>query len=508
MRTLVIISAFFVMFASHQINAQIVTGKILDSQSDPIPDVTITLQNTMKSTVTDQNGNFRIERTSAVMPTSKGISGLEVKNMGNTFHITTSSGTEPKIRLIDTKGRQIHFNRSNVSPNCIAVSLGKSNRKAAGLLFMEIEYGTKNRKTVFPVMNGFKFPDRMIDMRNKSNNVTIAALSSECSDTLVCTKSGLLTKRVPINTCDNSETTLYMYSEDIHVTSDNYPVIDGSTSTQPVGIVLASTLLGTSYGYQGQLDGSKQMAAHSTSNPALADSINNHIVSHNKTHGAHMNVIDGTAKLGMVARMPSEDELTHADSLGVELEITPFALDAFTFLVHSKNPVKNISLEDIRSIYTGSITNWNELGGHDLNIRPYQRNRNSGSQEMMMSMVMGDLEMIDSPNMIMQGMMGPYNALEHDTAGIGYTVYFYGLNMSPDFLIDFCSVDDVFPDYETIQNRQYPLWSDVYLINRTDLDRTSLAAHIRDFILAPQGQQVVKTTGYVPVDETGIEQDQ
>jgi phosphate transport system substrate-binding protein len=189
----------------------------------------------------------------------------------------------------------------------------------------------------------------------------------------------------------------------------------------------------------------------------------------------------------------------------VSLTIQSCATDAFVFLLSRKNPVDNITFENIRSIYTGAITNWEKLGGLNQVIRPYQRERNSGSQEMMLSMVMKELTIIDAPDMIKLAMTGPYNALLKDSAGIGYTVYFYGKNMAPQNVVKFCSIDGVFPDYNTILSRKYCLWSDVYMISRTDLSQTHSAAYLRDYILSPAGQTLIKSCGYVPVDQTGIQ---
>jgi len=318
-------------------------------------------------------------------------------------------------------------------------------------------------------------------------------------DTLECTKNGFLRKRVKIDFSKDSIMTLYMYPETRQITSAAYPVIDGSTSTQPVGIVLASMVLGATYGYTDNVDGSKKMIAFSTANPLLADSINSQIVKHNSTHDAYVNVIRGSAQLGLIARAPSEDEIRLADSLNVTIEAIPFALDAFVFLVNRNNPVENITLDNIRKIYSGSVTDWTTLGGNDQKIKPYQRERNSGSQEMMVSLVMKDLPLIDSPDMVVYGMMGPFNILNTDVAGIGYTVFFYGKNMAPVQYVRYLSIDGVAATTENIHNHIYPLWAHVYLVNRTDMDPGSNAAYLRELILAPQGQEMIARCGYVPV---------
>ncbi|MCL2116994.1 MAG: substrate-binding domain-containing protein [Planctomycetaceae bacterium] len=90
----------------------------------------------------------------------------------------------------------------------------------------------------------------------------------------------------------------------------------------------------------------------------------------------------------LVARKPSEDELKAAREAEVELDVRPIALDAFVFLVNRTNPVESLTLEEIRSIYANpGPTNWKSYGGPDQVITPYERNRNSGSRELMDEMV-------------------------------------------------------------------------------------------------------------------------
>jgi phosphate transport system substrate-binding protein len=197
--------------------------------------------------------------------------------------------------------------------------------------------------------------------------------------------------------------------------------------------------------------------------------------------------------------LPSQDELELADSLGVVLDPQPVAFDAFVFILNVANPVDTLTLQNVKDIYTGSLTNWSSAGGRDEEIHPYQRDPNSGSQELMLTMVMSDLEMIDAPDMVLLGMMGPINRLPTDSLGIAYTVYFFKKFMAPNDKIKMCAIDGIMPDYETIQAKQYPLWNQVYVGIRADQDPKSAPYHMREWLVAREGQEVVKESGYVPV---------
>ena len=131
----------------------------------------------------------------------------------------------------------------------------------------------------------------------------------------------------------------------------------------------------------------------------------------------------GKCDIIIASRDISRNEKAAAESLGVELETAPLAIDALVFIVNPKNPVKNLTTDQVRKIYTGEITNWKEVGGVDHAITPYIRDADSGSQEKMETLVMNGLNMIDGtymPEIIGSQMASPYLQLEHDEYGIGY----------------------------------------------------------------------------------------
>jgi ABC-type phosphate transport system substrate-binding protein len=470
-------------------------GHVLDMHSHPVGNVQLKLLKCGLSTSTDSAGNFSLLPT-PVLPTIHKVENTFSLQMQNNI-ITVSSAVKCNytISIFDGQGRKCPF---QTVLNIPGKFIGSLNSSVSGIFFVQIHSSNVDNIETFRVINGIN-SGNLLTRSTQSLPLITAEAILPTGDTLTCIKSGYFQKKIYIQFDKDSVLTLHMYPESLSMLPTEYPVIDGSTSTQPVGIVLASTIFGTTYGYADQSDGSKKMFAVSTSKPALADSINNIIVKHNTTHDAYVNVIKGTAGLGLIARVPSTDEIALADSMKVKLDVLPFALDAFIFLVNRKNTIENITIENIRQIYTGAITDWTTLGGQSLKIRPYQREKNSGSQEMMISLVMKQTPIISAPDMVVMGMMGPFNALNTDTAGIGYTVYFYGKNMAPEQYVKFISIDGVAATSDNIRNHTYPLWAEVYLVSRTDLDPTSNAAYIREMILSPQGQEIIKKCGYVPI---------
>jgi phosphate transport system substrate-binding protein len=282
------------------------------------------------------------------------------------------------------------------------------------------------------------------------------------------------------------------------ITAHSYPRVDGSTSTYPMQVMIACTILGVDCAWtEGDFfDTTRRIAPL---NP-LADSQEMEIIfnlNHSGTHDAYINLIEKDVDLILVAREPSEDELEVARRKRVRLDVQPVALDAFVFLVHIDNPVESLSLDQIRAIYTGEITNWAELGGLDAEIHTYQRNPNSGSQELMEKLVMRGEAMLDSPDMILMSMMGPFSAIREDPLGIGYSVYFYAANIFPDENVRVIPIQGIEPTSESIAGHTYPLGTDVYAVLREDTTIDYQARLLRDWLVTMDGQEAVAASGYV-----------
>jgi phosphate transport system substrate-binding protein len=224
-------------------------------------------------------------------------------------------------------------------------------------------------------------------------------------------------------------------------------------------------------------------------------------IDHNGTHGSYVNLIMDSVDVILVAREPSVDELLLADSLNVSIATKAIALDAFVFILNTDNPLNGLTVEQIIGIYTGVITNWQDVGGINAAINPYQRNRNSGSQELMEKFVMQGLPMVDAPLMVLHGMMGPINRLETDPYGIGYTVYFFNSFMAPRSRIKLCAVNDIIPDSQTIASGSYRYTTKVFTAIRSTLDTNSTAYLLWRWLQTQAGQSVVESSGYVQFTE-------
>ena len=193
-------------------------------------------------------------------------------------------------------------------------------------------------------------------------------------------------------------------------------------------------------------------------------------------------VVDGDTDIFLTAH-PSESQMAYAKEKGVELELVPIGKEAFVFIVNKENPVSDLSVDEIRKIYSGEITNWSAVGGEFLPINPTKRLENSGSQSTMKAFMKGT-EMKSNP----LGFLG---------RSIGFSFRFYVSDVAENGGIKILSVNGVYPDKENISNKSYPVVADFYAVYRKDNENENVKKVI-DFLLSDEGKKIIEETGYVP----------
>jgi len=292
---------------------------------------------------------------------------------------------------------------------------------------------------------------------------------------------------------------------------ENYPIIDGSTSTLPLNRVIACELMGLNYHWQENKNSSSgtSWSIEPKIKGSLQQKFDNLILS-SQTHNSFINVIDSKVNIALAARRMSPDEKEYAMSKGVSLIETPIALDAFIFIVSPRNPVEGLTTENIQDIYTGKKINWTDFGivifpenPEYSVIQPFIRNPNSGSQELMDLLIMKDLEYINLPiykeNLIFT-MAGLIDAIAGSPFAIGYTVYYYNeFIIRPDITyLKTIAIDEVKPTEQTISNRLYPYTTEVYAVIRSDTDTSSMTFKVYEWLQTATGKQIISNSGYIP----------
>ena len=201
------------------------------------------------------------------------------------------------------------------------------------------------------------------------------------------------------------------------------------------------------------------------------------------TRGAYKDIVDGKADI-IICAQPSDEQLQYARDNGVELELVPIGSDAFVFIVNDSNPVNNITIEQIRGIYSGEIKNWKELGGKDIPIAAMRRNKNSGSQTAL-EKLMGDTPI--KPD---------YTTLFGSP--IGFSFRYYVTGMLGEGKVKILTINGIAPTAETIADGSYPVAGNIYAIYRKGETNENVQKAI-DFMLSPEGQEIVERSGYIPL---------
>ena len=254
--------------------------------------------------------------------------------------------------------------------------------------------------------------------------------------------------------------------------------IDGSTATIPLTTAALKWLRGTDEGLY-----------------------------HNMTDQAYDNLIEGTKDIIFVTT-PSEGELAAAQEAGVDLEVIPIVKDALVFLANTANPVSTLTQQQVKDIYTGTITNWKDVGGKDTDIIPYQRQVDSGSQTLFLQIAMGNTVPMDVPMGYTVGYMYKLiDALsEYDNAedALGYSVYYYADQMYTKDNVKLLSIDGIAPTNESISTDSYPYGTHYFAVIRSTEPTDSTARQLIEWFLTWEGQQVSSGAGYVPLDPSNI----
>lgn len=249
--------------------------------------------------------------------------------------------------------------------------------------------------------------------------------------------------------------------------TENLPVIDGAAALYPV----FSGFVGAVYPEESvSFDGE-----NFTPESALQ---------YTNTLKAYKSVVDGGADIIFCAE-PSRQQLDYAREQGVELEFLPVGREAFVFIVNNDNPVENLTVEEIRGIYSGKYKKWSEVGGDNSLIDPVQRIEGSGSQSVMMSFMDGT-PMKKNPF----GFMG---------RAIGFSFRYYVSGIVENGDIKMISVNGVYPDKENISSGKYPVTVDFYAVYRKDNTNPNVALML-DWILSGDGQEIIEKSGYIPVN--------
>ncbi|TFD99840.1 hypothetical protein E2626_13660 [Jeotgalibacillus salarius] len=225
-----------------------------------------------------------------------------------------------------------------------------------------------------------------------------------------------------------------------------------------------------------------------------------HTVMSTKTDNAYRRLIEEEVDIIFTAG-PSERQELAVEDAGLEFDMTPIGREAFVFFVNAKNPVDSLTIEEIQDIYSGKITNWNEVGGKNQEIQAFQRPEDSGSQTGLEKLMYG-IPIMEAPgDEIVTGMGGiikETSDYQNHGNAIGYSYRFFSTEMVRNGDIKLLAIEDVHPSAESIRDDSYPLSAEFYAI--TVGEQSENEQKLIDWILSDEGQWIVEETGYVSVE--------
>lgn len=259
--------------------------------------------------------------------------------------------------------------------------------------------------------------------------------------------------------------------------TDELPVLDGAAALVPVyASVIHSVYPQGSVTYEG--------GAFSDDNYYGENFAPDSKMQYRNTLRGYKAIVDGDCDV-FFAAAPSGEQRQYAEEKGVELVYKPIGREAFVFFVNSKNPVDDLTREQIRDIYGGKIKKWSEVGGANRFINPITRVEGSGSQTVMEAF-MGDTPIAKKSPLSITG------------SSIGYSFRFYLNDMVGNDGVKMLSLDGAYPDKEHIQNGSYPLVYPFYAVYRAD-DPNPNVRKLVDWLLSAEGQSLIESCGYTSI---------
>jgi phosphate transport system substrate-binding protein len=194
--------------------------------------------------------------------------------------------------------------------------------------------------------------------------------------------------------------------------------------------------------------------------------------------------------------MKDKEKAMVRERQGKDVSEIPVALDGIAIYVPQTSPVKVLTMAQIKSIYTGSLTNWRDAGGSDRKIVAYSRENNSGTYVFFKEHVLNN-EDFARDIQTLPGTAAVVNAVSKDPASIGYGGIAYASGVRALAVKRDESSEAIVPSLETVEKNLYPLSRKLFFY--TVGEPTGEVKAFIDWILSAEGQKVCESVGYYPL---------
>jgi len=209
-------------------------------------------------------------------------------------------------------------------------------------------------------------------------------------------------------------------------------------------------------------------------------------------------LLNGTTDVCEASRDMKAREYKLAEKKGIETYRVSVALDGIAVFLHEGNTVTDLTLAQLKGIYTGAITNWKEVGGKDATIILYGRENNSGTYAFFKKQVLNKEDYVDRTQAL-PGTAAVVNAVSKDENGIGYG----GLAWARGVTFAAVKADDktagVIPSVATVSDGTYPISRDLYWFFNGKPEGE--LKRLVNWALSEEGQKLSESIGYVPLSK-------
>lgn len=182
-----------------------------------------------------------------------------------------------------------------------------------------------------------------------------------------------------------------------------------------------------------------------------------------------------------------------------DVTFTQVAWDALVFIVHPSNPLENISLDAVRSIYAGRTTNWKQLKGRDAPVRVFISRATkglSGVESSLRKLVLKDREIVKTPSTYFLASTGIVEQMVAETPEWFAATGFSSARKRP---VKMLKVDGVPPTTAAIIRNRYPLKRPLFIL--TPGNPKEEVKRFVDFALSREGQQYIRSLNVVTLQD-------
>ena len=206
-------------------------------------------------------------------------------------------------------------------------------------------------------------------------------------------------------------------------------------------------------------------------------------------------ISDGRADIGIMSRFMKDKEFAACVDKGVMPVAHVVAMDGVCVAVHPSNPVKALTIDQVRSIYKGEITNWRELGGPNLDIVCITRDSASGTYETFHKLVMNKEKMHDKTEEVATNPQ-MHGRISTTKGAIGYL----GLGFV-DYKVSALTINNVKPTRKTIASGAYPISRPLFMFTNGYPKLGSAIHKFVTFHYSEEGQEIIETKGFIPLTD-------